>query len=179
MGRFVTSGFAGPRILPRLTDLPGSGLTLASPIRRKAGASRAASWPRSSSIRRALPARPLHHHQPGSASRVRRRLYNQLGTAEQWIKEGENAIKWTRLSWRTFAANAVRLQPHALQRHASVRAKERDLALRFREPLALTAFACGEAICRWPSRSKARSGLEIVGLWRMPDERQSCDRSGG
>ena len=37
-------------------------------------------------------------------------FYNQRGTAEQWIKEGKNAIKWTRLSCRTFAANAVRLQ---------------------------------------------------------------------
>ena len=25
-------------------------------------------------------------------------FYNQRGTAEQWIKEGKNAIKWTRLS---------------------------------------------------------------------------------
>jgi hypothetical protein len=33
---------------------------------------------------------------------------------EQWIKEGKGAIKWTRLSCRTFAANAVRLQLHAL-----------------------------------------------------------------
>jgi hypothetical protein len=39
---------------------------------------------------------------------------NQRGTAEQWIKEGKGAIKWTRLSCRTFAANAVRLQLHAL-----------------------------------------------------------------
>jgi Transposase DDE domain group 1 len=30
------------------------------------------------------------------------------------IKEGKGAIKWTRLSCRTFAANAVRLQLHAL-----------------------------------------------------------------
>ena len=29
-------------------------------------------------------------------------------------KEGKGAIKWTRLSCRTFAANAVRLQLHAL-----------------------------------------------------------------
>jgi hypothetical protein len=35
-------------------------------------------------------------------------------TAEQCIKEGKGAIKWTRLSCRTFAANAVRLQLHAL-----------------------------------------------------------------
>ena len=41
-------------------------------------------------------------------------FYNQRGTAEQWIKEGKGAIKWTRLSCRSFAANAVRLQLHAL-----------------------------------------------------------------
>ena len=41
-------------------------------------------------------------------------FYNQRGTAYQWIKEGKGAIKWTRLSCRTFAANAVRLQLHAL-----------------------------------------------------------------
>ncbi|HUW73013.1 MAG TPA: IS1380 family transposase, partial [Methyloceanibacter sp.] len=41
-------------------------------------------------------------------------FYNQRGTAEQHIKEGKNAIKWTRLSCCSFAANAVRLQLHAL-----------------------------------------------------------------
>ena len=41
-------------------------------------------------------------------------FYNQRGTAEQYIKEGKNAIVWTRLSCRRFAANAVRLQLHAL-----------------------------------------------------------------
>jgi len=41
-------------------------------------------------------------------------FYNKRGTAEQWIKEGKNAIKWTRLSCCSFAANAVRLQLHAL-----------------------------------------------------------------
>jgi hypothetical protein len=34
-------------------------------------------------------------------------FYNQRGTCEQYIKEGKNAIKWTRLSCRSFAANAV------------------------------------------------------------------------
>src|SRR5262249_7675603 len=34
-------------------------------------------------------------------------FYNKRGTCEQWIKEGKGAIKWTRLSCRTFAANAV------------------------------------------------------------------------
>ncbi len=41
-------------------------------------------------------------------------FYNGRGTAEQWIKEGKNAVKWTRLSCAAFRANAVRLQLHAL-----------------------------------------------------------------
>jgi hypothetical protein len=41
-------------------------------------------------------------------------FYNHCGTAEQWIKEGKAAVRWTRLSCRSFAANAVRLQLHAL-----------------------------------------------------------------
>src|SRR5262249_35747251 len=40
--------------------------------------------------------------------------YTKRGTCEKWIKEGKGEIKWTRLSCRTFAANAVRLQFHAL-----------------------------------------------------------------
>ena len=41
-------------------------------------------------------------------------FYNQRGTAEQWIREGKNAAKWTRRSCRSMRANAVRLQLHAL-----------------------------------------------------------------
>ena len=41
-------------------------------------------------------------------------FYNQRGKAEQYIKEGQNAIRWTRLSCRKFRNNAVRLQLHAL-----------------------------------------------------------------
>ena len=41
-------------------------------------------------------------------------FYNQRGKAEQFIKEGKNAIKWTRLSCREFRDNEVRLQLHAL-----------------------------------------------------------------
>ena len=41
-------------------------------------------------------------------------FYNQRGQAEQYIKEGKIAIKWTRLSCRKFRNNAVRLQLHAL-----------------------------------------------------------------
>jgi Transposase DDE domain group 1 len=41
-------------------------------------------------------------------------FYNHRGTAEQWIKEGKNAVTWTKLSCHSFKANAVRLQLHAL-----------------------------------------------------------------
>jgi hypothetical protein len=41
-------------------------------------------------------------------------FYNGRGTAEQWIKEGKNAVRWTRLSCQSLKANAVRLQRHAL-----------------------------------------------------------------
>ena len=42
------------------------------------------------------------------------KFYNGRGTAEQWIKEGKLALRWTRLSCRTFRDNAVRLQLFAL-----------------------------------------------------------------
>ena len=73
----------------------------ASATRPRAGPSRGGSWP---SIVTNL-SRP--------AERVVA-FYNQCVTAEQYIKEGKNALKWTRLSCRSFAANAVRLQLHAL-----------------------------------------------------------------
>jgi hypothetical protein len=41
-------------------------------------------------------------------------FYNQRGTAEQHIKKGKIALKWSRLSCRTMAQNEVRLQLHAL-----------------------------------------------------------------
>src|SRR3954467_12797400 len=42
------------------------------------------------------------------------KFYNDRGTAEQWIKEGKNALKWTRLSCRRFKDNQTRLQLFAL-----------------------------------------------------------------
>ena len=42
------------------------------------------------------------------------RFYNQRGTAEQHIKEGKHAFRWTRLSCRKFRDNEVRLQLHGL-----------------------------------------------------------------
>ncbi len=42
------------------------------------------------------------------------KFYNGRGTAEQRIKEGKNAVKWTRLSCHDFVDNQVRLQLFAL-----------------------------------------------------------------
>jgi hypothetical protein len=41
-------------------------------------------------------------------------FYNGRGTAEQWIKEGKYALKWTKLSCHTFRGNQTRLQLFAL-----------------------------------------------------------------
>ena len=41
-------------------------------------------------------------------------VYNHRGKAEQYIKEGKHAIKWTRLSCGKFRNNEVRLRLHVL-----------------------------------------------------------------
>jgi len=50
-------------------------------------------------------------------------FYNQRGTAEQWIKAGKSALKWTRLSdlrrqRRPPSAPCAGLQPWQLHAHA-------------------------------------------------------------
>ena len=42
-------------------------------------------------------------------SRAVVRFYNKRGTAEQWIKEGKQAVKMTRLSCHRFRSNQVRI----------------------------------------------------------------------
>ena len=37
------------------------------------------------------------------------RFYNKRGTAEQWINEGKQAVKMTRLSCHHFRSNEARL----------------------------------------------------------------------
>src|SRR5262249_57871828 len=44
----------------------------------------------------------------GRAQKVGR-FYNRRGTAEQWIKEGKNAVKWTKLSCRRGQGNTGRV----------------------------------------------------------------------
>ena len=46
---------------------------------------------------------------PETDSRAVVRLYNKRGTAEQWIKEGKQAVKMTRPSCHRFRSNEVRL----------------------------------------------------------------------
>jgi hypothetical protein len=41
-------------------------------------------------------------------------FYNKRAAAEQWIKEGKNAVGWPRLSFHDFADNLVRLQRSVL-----------------------------------------------------------------
>jgi Transposase DDE domain group 1 len=45
------------------------------------------------------------------------RFYNKRGTAEQWIKEGKQAVKMTRLSCHRFRSNQVRLALSLLAYH--------------------------------------------------------------
>jgi hypothetical protein len=42
------------------------------------------------------------------------KFYNGHGKAEQWIKEGKHAVKWTWLTCRRFKDNQVRLRLFAL-----------------------------------------------------------------
>ena len=71
------------------------------------------------------------------------KFYHGRGTAEQWIKERNNAVKWTNLSCRMFNDNLTRLKRFVLpynlgnflRRLALPRAVEHEL---------LTTFA-GEA----------------------------------
>jgi hypothetical protein len=42
------------------------------------------------------------------------RFDNRRGRAEQWIKEGKNAVKWTKLLCRRFKDKEARLQLFAL-----------------------------------------------------------------
>jgi len=61
------------------------------------------------SLRRAVSSGGLHRYHLDLDNGAVVRVYNQRGTAEQWIKEGKAATHWTRLSCHRFRANEVRL----------------------------------------------------------------------
>ena len=50
---------------------------------------------------------------------------NGRGTAEQWIKEGKYAVKWTRLSCQDVKNNQMRLQLFALAYNLASSTRER------------------------------------------------------
>ena len=52
----------------------------------------------------------VHRDQLGRPAKRVVDFYNGRGTAEQWIKEGKYAVRWTRLSCHDFDDNQVRLQ---------------------------------------------------------------------
>src|ERR1039458_7463458 len=58
---------------------------------------------------RVVPSRGIHRDQPGDGQPGGGAIHNKRGTAEQWIKEGKQAVKMTRLSCHRFRSNDVRL----------------------------------------------------------------------
>ena len=85
-----------------------------------------------------------------SAQRVTA-FYNQRGKAEQWIKEGKQAINWTHLSCQKLRANEVRLQLHALA----------YILANFMRTLALP-----RGIAHW-SLTTLREKLVKIGAWMV------------
>ncbi len=98
------------RPVGRPSNAPVSGMRTFS-IRRRVGIAPVGWWPRWNGTRGELFPRVgfIVTNLSRPAKRVVR-FYNQRGTAEQWIKEGKNAVKWTRLSCHDFVDNQVRLQ---------------------------------------------------------------------
>ena len=86
-------------------------ITPASAIRLEVGIESGAWWPRWNGTHPRVGFIVTNLSRP--AERVVA-FYNHRGTAEQYIKEGKYAIKWTRLSCSKFRNNEVRLQLHAL-----------------------------------------------------------------
>jgi hypothetical protein len=59
--------------------------------------------------RRTVSSRGLDRDQSGNGQPCSGAVLQQAGTAEQWIKEGKQAVKVTRLSCHRFRSNEVRL----------------------------------------------------------------------
>ncbi len=103
-------------------DLIGQAETFEHTGRRDGRVSSRSSATRASNIKRTAGPRPDGSWQESSPrvgfivtnlalpNRAVVRFYHKRGIAEQWIKEGEQAAHWTRLSCHRFRANKVRLQ---------------------------------------------------------------------
>ena len=88
-----------------LSQFPVSGEVLASPTRYRQGGM---------ASRGVVSASRVYRYESQLALEAVVRFYNGRGSAEQWIKEGKNAVKWTKLSCRTFKDNQTHLQLFAL-----------------------------------------------------------------
>jgi Transposase DDE domain group 1 len=53
-------------------------------------------------LRQSVYSRPAGYQDLNDAERILVRFYNKRGTAEQWIKEGKQAVELTRLSCHRF-----------------------------------------------------------------------------
>jgi hypothetical protein len=85
-------------------------------------------------------------------------FYNQRNTAEQLDQTGKSAIKWTRLSCRTFAANAVRLHDEPQRKADQDRCESR-------QPRPLCHFPDPEVAV---SRQMFAGTLSLVARLRAP-----------
>ena len=84
-----------------LSRIPGSGSSAPVVVARPRVRDRRASTgspPGPPTLWAVVPPRRLHRDNLGTSSRAVVRFYNSRGTAEQWIKEGKQAVKMTRLS---------------------------------------------------------------------------------
>jgi hypothetical protein len=87
-----------------------------------------------------------------TASRAVVRFYNKRGTAEQWIKEGKQAVKMTRLSCHRFRSNELRLL------------------------LSLIAYNLGNL---WPGRPLGRVLPRKIENWSLTSLQQRLVKTGG
>jgi hypothetical protein len=99
---------------------------------------------------------------------------NRRGTAEQWIKEGKVAVKWTKPSCRWFKDNAARLQ---LIPRLCPRVRLGCSSKRVREPSPGVRGAGRSAISRSSRRRRAAcgdSGVSATAVRRFPRRGNRC-----
>jgi hypothetical protein len=115
-------------------------------------------------------------------SRAVVRFYNKRGTAEQWIKEGKQAVKMTRLSCHRFRSNQVRLAQSLLacnlgnlwrrlalpKRIEDRRAAGETCALLLASPSGRTSEPAAVRSDAWPNRAAAGTdGIADAGQARI------------
>ena len=80
--------------------------------------------------------------------RASRRLLQPARTAEQWIKEDKGAIKWTRLSCRTFAAMGTLAVPRAAEPWSLTSPREKLIKIGAKVVSQVTFQMAGTAVSR-------------------------------